>query len=236
VNGAAGQDELAARIAARYTQRAHRSYVRGKLRWDPLFATVVPQLIESPRPLLDIGCGLGLLGQFLRERGRRAAYRGLDVDAHKIEEARAAAAQAGFDLRFDVASADALPAFRGDVVLFDVLHYMPTDMQRRVLIEAAARTEDGGVLLIRNVLRDASWRFRVTVAEERLASLLGWMRTPLGHFPVQEDIEAPLRAMGFLVRIEPLWGRTPFNSYLITARREKIAEQPNTFKSAVLAD
>lgn len=229
------RDEVVARIAARYVHPSHRFYVRGKLRSDPLFATVAPLLLESPRALLDIGCGLGLLGQYLRERGHRAAYRGLDLDAKKIEQARDAAVRGGFDLHFDIASADAMPAFRGDVALFDVLHYLPTDVQRRVLIEAASRIDDGGLLLIRNVLRDSSWRFRVTVAEEKLARLLGWMRTPVGHFPVQEDIEGPLRAMGFLVRTEPLWGRTPFNSYLITARREKIADQPNALESAVLA-
>ena len=217
------QREIAARIATRYRWPSHRSYIRGKLRWDPLFPAIAPLLVDSPRALLDIGCGLGLLGQYLRERGARAAYRGLDLDVRKIHEAREAARRADFDLAFEHASADALPEFAGDVTLFDVLHYLPSDTQRRVLSDAAARTANGGVLLIRNVLREDSWRFRVTVAEERLARLLGWMRSPLSHFPVREDIEAPLRAMGFSVHTEPLWGRTPFNSYLITARRVETA-------------
>jgi 2-polyprenyl-3-methyl-5-hydroxy-6-metoxy-1,4-benzoquinol methylase len=217
---APAQREIAARIAARYKWPSHRSYIRGKLRWDPLFAAIVPLLVDSPRALLDIGCGLGLLGQYLRERGAHAPYRGLDLDARKIEEAREASRRADFDLAFEHASAEALPEFSGDVTLFDVLHYLPSDAQHRVLAAAAARIADGGVLLIRNVLREDSWRFRVTVAEERIARLLGWMRTPPSHFPLREEIEDPLRAMGFAVQTEPLWGRTPFNSYLITARRE----------------
>lgn len=215
--------DVIARIASRYAWQSHRSYVRGKLRWDPLFTAVAPLLVESPRALLDIGCGLGLLGQSLRERGHRAPYRGLDLDATKIEQARAASARAALDLSFDVASADALPAFSGDVALLDVLHYLPADAQRRVLVEAASRVEPGGMLLIRNVLRDDSWRFRVTVAQEKLARALRWMQTPVAHFPLRADIENPLRAMGFRVAVEPLWGRTPFNSYLIVARRESDA-------------
>ncbi|MGH8173080.1 MAG: class I SAM-dependent methyltransferase, partial [Rhodanobacteraceae bacterium] len=116
-------DEIAERIALRFAWQSHRSYVRGKLRWDPLFKAVAPLLADSPRPLLDIGCGLGLLGQYLHERGHRAAYRGLDVDGKKIAQARDAAARGGIKLDFDIASADALPAFCGDVALLDVLHY-----------------------------------------------------------------------------------------------------------------
>ena len=213
------QDAIPARIAARYRRPSHRSYIRSKLRWDPLFAAVAPLLVDSPRALLDIGCGLGLLGQYLRERGFRAAYHGLDLDAQKIDEARRAADVARFDLDFADGTADSLPAFSGDVALLDVLHYMPADAQRRVLVEAAARVANGGMLVIRNVLRDRSWRFRITVLQERLARLLGWMRSPLGDFPQREDIEAPLREMGMAVRVKPLWGRTPFNSYLFVAQR-----------------
>ena len=212
-------DVVIARIASRYRLRAHRSYVRGKLRWDPLFAAVAPLLAASTRPLLDIGCGLGLLGQYLREHGFRGEYHGLDIDARKIEEAHRAAHGNGLALDFAAASAEALPAFRGDVALLDVLHYMPADMQRSVLRQAAARTADGGLLVIRNVLRDGSWRFRATVAEEKFSNLLGWMRSPVGHFPLQAEIEAPLRDLGMKTRVSPLWGRTPFNSYLIVARR-----------------
>lgn len=213
-------ETIAARIAARYRRHHHRSYARGKLRWDPVFAAVAPLVVTSPRPLLDIGCGLGLLGQYLRERGFRAPYFGLDLDAAKIEEARAAARGDGLDIDFVAGSAEALPEFCGDVALFDVLHYMPADAQQRVLAEIGARVPPGGLLLIRNVLRESSWRFRVTIAEEYLARRIGWMQCPAGHFPEREEIEAPLRRMGFATRVTPLWGRTPFNSYFFVARRE----------------
>jgi len=211
-------EAIVRRIAARYRLHRHRSYVRGKLRWDPVFAAVAPLVVDSPRALLDIGCGLGLLGQYLRERGFRAPYRGLDLDAVKIDEARAAAD--GLDIDFVAGSAEALPEFCGDIALFDVLHYMPADAQQRVLSEIGARVPPGGLLLIRNVLRESGWRFRVTLAEEYLARMIGWMRCPTGHFPVREEIETPLRSMGFATRVMPLWGRTPFNSYLFVARRE----------------
>jgi SAM-dependent methyltransferase len=211
------------RIVARYRRWRHRRYVRGKLKWDPLFDAVAPIFAGSTRPLLDIGCGLGLLGQYLRETGFRAPYVGVDPDDAKIDEARAAATAGALDIAFDAGSTASLPAFSGDVALIDVLHYLPADLQRQALTEAALRVAPGSVLVIRNVLADSSWRFRVTVVEERVAAALGWMRFATGHFPRREDIEAPLHLLGFAVRVEPLWGRTPFNSYLILARRERAA-------------
>jgi len=208
-----------ARIVARYRHWRHRRYVRGKLKWDPLFEAIAPLLAGSSRPLLDIGCGLGLLGQYLRECGARMPYLGVDPDGEKIEEARAAAMAGALDIDFATLDASSLPAFGGDVALIDVLHYLPADLQRQALANAAARVVPGGLLVIRNVLRDDSWRYRLTVAEERFAAALGWMRFATGHFPRREDIESPLASLGFDVRVEPLWGATPFNSYLIVARR-----------------
>ena len=208
-----------ARIVARYRHWRHRRYVRGKLKWDPLFEAIAPLLAGSSRPLLDIGCGLGLLGQYLRERGARMPYLGVDPDGAKIEEARAAAMAGALDIDFATLDASSLPAFGGDVALIDVLHYLPADLQRQALANAAARVVPGGLLVIRNVLRDDSWRYRLTVAEERFAAALGWMRFATGHFPRREDIASPLASLGFDVSVEPLWGATPFNSYLIVARR-----------------
>jgi 2-polyprenyl-3-methyl-5-hydroxy-6-metoxy-1,4-benzoquinol methylase len=194
-------------------QRGYRSICR-----------TLQQLVRSMRKtpkLLDIGCGLGLLGQYLHECGNRAAYVGVDPDGAKIDEARAAAMAGALDFDFATVDAASLPPFSGDVALIDVLHYLPESLQQQALTNAASRVAPGGTLVIRNVLRDASWRFRVTVAEERFLALLGWMRFATGHFPRREDIESPLAALGFDVRVEPLWGGTPFNSYLIVARRAR---------------
>jgi len=213
---------LIARIAARYARREHRSYARGKLRWDPVFGEIGPMLAASPRALLDVGCGLGLLGQYLRGHGFRARYLGIDLDAQKIDEARIAA-QHGLDLEFATGPATSLPAFRGDVALIDVLHYLPAADQQIALAEAAARVAPGALLVIRNVVREATWRFRATVVEEHFIRALRWMRYPATHYPERQEIEAPLRASGFSIEVKPLWGRTPFNSYLFIAQRDVAA-------------
>ena len=209
---------IIARIASRYRLQQHRSYARGKLRWDPLFPAIAPLLADSSRGLLDVGCGFGIFGQYLRECGFRARYCGVDLDEKKIAEARGASD--GLDLEFVIGSATSLPHFSGDVSMFDVLHYLSADQQQVALAQAAACVPPGGLIIIRNVLREPGWRFRATILEERLLRALRWMRYPVTHYPEREEIEAPLRAAGFVTRVRPLWGRTPFNSYLFLARRQ----------------
>ena len=100
-----------------------------------------------------------------------------------------------------------------------MLHYLPASAQAPLLREAAARVAPGAALIIRNALRQPGWRFRVTVWEERLLHAMGWMRSPARHFPTREEIEAPLHAAGLALDVRPLWGKTPFNSFMIVARR-----------------
>ena len=80
--------QIAARIAQRFRKRSHAGYARGKVRYDPAYAAVAGWIGADETPLLDVGCGLGLLGLYLRERGWRGAYRGLDFDSAKIAAAK----------------------------------------------------------------------------------------------------------------------------------------------------
>lgn len=212
------QKGIAIRIAARFRKPWHRDYARSKLRMDPVYAAAAAALGDSGTPLLDIGCGLGLLGCYLRERGFRGDYLGLDFDGDKIHAARSALAPYE-RLTFEDSRAQSLPSFAGHVALIDVLHYLERDEQQSLLREAAARVAPGASLIVRSVLRDRGWRFRATVAEEFLLYATRWMRSPARHYPLREEIEGPLRDAGLAADAQPLWGNTPFNSFVVVARR-----------------
>lgn len=214
---------IARRIGARFRSRGQRHYASSKLRFDPAFAATAGLLLEAESaPLLDVGCGLGLLGQYLRERGWRGRYLGVDFDAAKVDAARAAAQSITPALSFETGDARrGLPTASGHVALLDVLHYLARDDQQVLLRELAARVAPGAMLILRNVLRAPGWRFRLTVLEERLLYASRWMRSPALHFPDRAEVEAPLREAGLGVDVRPLWGDTPFNSFLLVARRPR---------------
>ena len=207
--------------ARRFGNRRDYYYSRGKLGSDPLYPGVLGGLAPCSLPLLDIGCGLGLLAHVLRQNQRTQPYHGVDIDADKIARAQRAGARAALhDARFDCVDASAsLPDHHGSVALLDVLQYLPADAQPLLLREAAARVAPGGRLLIRTTLADNSGRDRTTRITDMLAHLVGWMGTRPRHYPDAASVRAPLEAAGLQLEMTPLYGNTPFNNWLVTAER-----------------
>jgi hypothetical protein len=69
-------------------------------------------------------------------------------------------------------------------------------------------------------------RFWLTQMAERFAQTTTWnIGVPL-HFPTREKICALFPPNEFSSRIEPLWGRTPFNNHLFIFRRHAEAAVP----------
>src|SRR5437773_346966 len=90
----AGHEAACARIAARFHSRLLHHYVASKLRTDPVYLTVYELIRASAEPVLDVGCGVGLLAFYLRERGFQNPIHGLDCDVRKIRKAKQIAAAA----------------------------------------------------------------------------------------------------------------------------------------------
>src|SRR5262245_49590107 len=83
-------------IAASYLPDRYRYwYSLSKLAMDPLYDAVPGAFDDDSEPLLDLGCGIGLLLHCLRAGGRQLPYIGVDTDAVKIEAARDASARGG---------------------------------------------------------------------------------------------------------------------------------------------
>lgn len=209
------------RIAARYHQRWLRLYVASKLRKDPAFPAAFDLFRDRTTPILDIGCGVGLLAAYLRERGCMQPVIGVDRDGRKIAIARELAGRAGYGgVEFhDGDVREALPPLNGDVVLFDVLHYMRADDQRELLHRVATQLETGSVVVIRDAPRDGSARFLMTYAAEKFAQIISWnVAMPL-DFPTDDGVRAAFPAEHFETESRPSWGGTPFNNRLFTFRR-----------------
>ena len=212
-------EQACKRVAALFGARWLRHYVSSKLRSDPVFPAAFDLLKNSGEPILDVGCGVGLLAFYLRERGVDSPVIGLDTDSRKIRQG-VETAQKYRDLEFiehDVRNA--LPSFRGNVALLDVVHYLAPADQRVLLSELAARVAPRALLLLRDAPREPTLRFWMTYAGEVFAQTISWnIGAPL-NFPTRESIHDAFRADEFTREERPAWGGTPFNNRLFIFRR-----------------
>jgi SAM-dependent methyltransferase len=196
-------------------------YTRTKLGSDPLYPGVCDALRGTSAPLLDLGCGLGLLAHALRAQGIALDYRGVDNDAGKVARAGRAAARAGLAATAfaTIDLAHAYPSHRGSVALLDVLQFIAPAAQARALDAAIAMLEPGAKLVIRTGLADGSGRARVTRAVDVMSRALGWMNAGPSRYPQAEALRARLDAAGLQSEFTPLYGDTPFNNWRVVASK-----------------
>jgi 2-polyprenyl-3-methyl-5-hydroxy-6-metoxy-1,4-benzoquinol methylase len=206
-----------------YDRRSLREYARWKVRTDPAYHAVFERMQGRDAPLVDVGCGIGLLPLYLREQGYTAPIAGVDFDERKIAVARRAARHYR-DIELITGDARAPLPGQHNVVILDILQYFDAASQRRILENAARAVPPGGLVIIRQALRDRSWRYRLTGFVDGLARAFRWMKADDLQFPTGQEIAAPFA--GFASDIEPLWGNMPFNNYLLVFTRPAIDRLP----------
>lgn len=213
---------------ARPFDRHHYYYALSKLATDPLYDGVCDALRDRSLPVLDIGCGIGLLAHRMRAAGIDSPYIGTDFDARKITHAKAARVRGALmDVRFEVGdAASGLPAHAGDACILDVLQFLPDTASQDALLESAiACLAPGGKLVIRTGLADGSTRAGITMLVDRLSALWGWMRARPTCYPQLDELRTRFDRHGLRAEFSPLHGNTPFNNWLVVA--EKPAASPH---------
>jgi SAM-dependent methyltransferase len=123
--------------------------------------------------VLEVGCGHGLFSLHAALSSPGRAVLGVDVDGRKVGHARAAAARArqhgGADCQIAVAPPGEVPEGPWDaVVVVDVLYLLGADEQRRLVAECARHLAAGGVLAVKEMALDPSWKFRWNQVQETL--------------------------------------------------------------------
>jgi SAM-dependent methyltransferase len=210
------REALATKIASAFDGgRWLKGYIRGKLLADPVFDEGLSAILEKGGDVTDLGCGLGLLGLWLKSHGYGGKYRGCDLGGWKISAGNLAVERLGFaDSELHEGDlADFSLGNSGTICAFDILHYLPEEVQEVLLRRLATAARSGSLVLIRNGVRGCGWRSSVTLAEEWWTRASGWIRGGTINFPELGRLRELFEEEGCCVEAKPLWGKTPFSSY-----------------------
>lgn len=159
----------------------------------PAVATEVP----AAGSVLEVGCGHGLLSNYLALGGPGRLVTGIDPDAGRIALARRAGARVGATgggVSFAVGPPGVLPAGPyAAVVLVDVMYLVDPSEQEHQMAACAGLLAPGGVLVVKETGTGNGWRGRLTLAQELVAVRL--LRITQGRRP---SFVPPARLAGWM--------------------------------------
>jgi uncharacterized protein len=99
--------------------------------------------------IVDIGCGYGFISYMLYFISDKRKILGIDRDEAKIEIANNCITKTE-DLQFVSADITTFPLIQADTfIMCDVLHYIPIEQQKRLILKCIEKLNSGGSILIR---------------------------------------------------------------------------------------
>jgi uncharacterized protein len=142
----------------------------GKIKWKFESANYrfYHTLLADRINITDIGCGYGYLDFYLHYKNNARKITAVDYDEEKINIAANSYGKTDH-LAFvhDDVEHYHIPPAQDAIFLFDVLHYMPESVQKRVLQRCYEALNINGLLLIRDGITDLEQRHETTKKTER---------------------------------------------------------------------
>ncbi len=232
---------LVDRAAAPYRHKGRFAwhFARGKLRHDPVFAALLASgLFATPTRIVDLGCGQGLLANWLNAAhtlqaqgagptpwpavARFTHYLGIEISARDVARSvDALPANAQVDCA-DICQHAFGPAER--IVILDVLHYLDRSQQEHVLDRVCRSLTTDGCLLLRVGDASAHWRSRLGRIVDRLMALSRRQRYAHLHCRRRDEWVEALQARQLSVEVLPMSAGTPFANVLLIARHAQGAD------------
>lgn len=177
-----------------------------RLRWRLCPFLQIAGHVPDEGKIVDIGCGRGMLANYLALTGPGRQVTGIDRQTPRIEAAQASVKGRG-NIRFLLRDALELEPEEFDVIILsDMLHHLAYPLQDKLLDHCRRVLPPGGLLLLEDVTPDPKWKWVAHFLIDRSLNLgrrqyfrplPGWVSTleSLGfaveHFPAHRGIPLP---------------------------------------------
>ncbi|MEN8157082.1 MAG: MMPL family transporter [Bacteroidota bacterium] len=201
-------------------------YLRLKLRFEKDYS-FFNDIIPRDASIVDLGCGYGFLPVMLGMVSGARRITGIDYDQQKIAVARHVAREMDH-LRFETGDITTDPLPDGEVlILNDVLHYMPGELQLKLLAQCMEQLPEGGMIIMRDADADLQRRTRYTkFTEIQSTRIFRFNKTRYRlTYLSGKTIEEFVRERGFRVERHDLSRRTANITYIITRKKRGADEQ-----------
>jgi 2-polyprenyl-3-methyl-5-hydroxy-6-metoxy-1,4-benzoquinol methylase len=214
-------DGLGRRVLGLYSGAPLPVRAHVKVRWASCPFRAVAAHVPASGPVLEVGCGHGLLSLLLALGSPRRQVTGIDVDEGKLAAARAAAVAGGLAATFAPAEDGELPAGPwGGIAIVDVL-YLLADADQRALLRACAEAlAPGGTLVVKEMAPLPRWKATWnTVQETAAVKILGITAGEDFTFLPPADLAGAMAGGGLTVTDRPVHRGYPHPHHLLVGRK-----------------
>jgi 2-polyprenyl-3-methyl-5-hydroxy-6-metoxy-1,4-benzoquinol methylase len=219
--GRTAPDGLGRRLLALYRSAPRADRVHTRVRWATCPFRVVAAQLPAAGRMLEVGCGHGLLANYLALAAPDRQVIGVDVDTEKLEVARAAARGGGLDCTFEAVEGATLPdgPFDG-IAVVDVLYLLEAEDQRSLLRSCAGRLAPGGVLAVKEMAPSPGWKAAWNVLQETASvKILGITAGEKLTFLPPADMATAMVEAGLTVRERPMHRGYPHPHHLLVGTK-----------------
>ena len=173
--------------------------------------------------ILDVGCGHGILPNYLALSDPSSTVRGIDLDAARIEKAgktigdrRNISFAVGDLMKTDIAGVDV-------VLLIDLMHYFPYEEQNGIIKRVGDGLQAGGILIFRDPDTKPKWRFYWNYLHEIAMVNSNFTKTHLKSlfFRSSREFKSLLQSIGFHVKIYPNKSPLPYSDTLYVCKKTR---------------
>ena len=212
--------EAIARVITAYDAPVIRAYSAARfLILRQRFLDEIGQYLPQEGPILDIGCGFGLFSLYYAQILPGARFRGFDLNARRVEIARAAARRLRLS-NVEYAVGDArdyrAEAEYAAVYMLDIVHHIPSETVEPLLAALYKSLAPGGRLIVKDVDTQPAYKRWFTHTLDRLMSPRGVIH----YWPV-DALQALLERVGFRVYRHLMVDFLPYPHALYVCYREE---------------
>jgi len=142
-----------------YAQSRASVKIYAKLRWALCHFKKIESLIPEKAYVVDVGCGFGLLANYVAVMSEHRRVLGIDFSTRRIQIAKKTV---GTRQNIDFVTGDVKNLCLSEcavVVMTDFLHHISFDYQLRLLREVNSKLKIGGKLIVKDINAGRRWKY-----------------------------------------------------------------------------
>ncbi len=199
-----------------YSNQELRVALYAYLRWRLCPFEEIERHIPREGKIIDIGCGYGILANFLTLRSRKRDVTGIDLSVRRIRAAQETT-DSRRNIRFKLMNVLDLELREPvAVVMSDFLHHIDYQSQEEVLIHCYEKLSPGGFLICQELNNRPLWKYWFAFVLDRILNI-----GERQFFRPHKEFQELLERIGFSVQIKKVDKHLPVADILFICKKEK---------------